>query len=266
MCGTYGFRPTSNRIPFGGQQYLLNPSIQTVKFCAGPLTNDFEGLKVFMKAVLGARPALYEGQVMDSPWRQLTAPASPLRLGLLPEEDLFPLHPPIKHALAQAVQKLEKAGHIIVRLNPDECYVEELTELGWGGYATVDPAPSTVVDSVEPVVPSRHYMMAQLARWKFKHLPDGFGSLEPLTKLAALNKRTFEICDEWSRLWRKHQIDAVICPGAQGTAVPHDTFGLPPYTTFHNLLDVSRLFTFHDMQLTHHIVVSISSNPLRKGT
>lgn len=245
MCGTYGFKPTSNRIPFGGQQYILNPSIQTVKFCAGPLANDFESMEIFMRAVLKARPALYDGQVMDSPWREIAAkaPQRGLRLGLLPIEDLFPLHPPIRCALEKARQKLEDAGHTVVDLTADECYLEEITALGWGGYATVDSAPTTVVDSIEPPVPSRHRMMAELGRWKFKTLPADLHSMDPFKKLATLNTRVFEICDAWSGLWKRHKLDAIVGPGAQGTAVPHDTFGLPPYTSFHNILDVSLLYS-----------------------
>jgi hypothetical protein len=43
----------------------------------------------------------------------------------------------------------------------------------------------------------------------------------------------------WRRLWNKYGIDAVLAPAAQHTAVAHDRFLIPAYTTLLNCLDVS---------------------------
>jgi amidase len=48
-----------------------------------------------------------------------------------------------------------------------------------------------------------------------------------------------ELSEDWRRLWSELNLDAVIGPPAQNTAVPHDTYGWPPYTCHLNLLDVS---------------------------
>jgi amidase len=44
----------------------------------------------------------------------------------------------------------------------------------------------------------------------------------------------------WNRVWVDNNLDVILCPGAQNTAVPHDTYGGPVYTCVWNLLEVSR--------------------------
>ncbi|KAK7940718.1 uncharacterized protein PG986_013105 [Apiospora aurea] len=34
----------------------------------------------------------------------------------------------------------------------------------------------------------------------------------------------------WNMVFTQHRLDVLICPGAEKTAVPHDTWGTPPYT------------------------------------
>lgn len=43
---------------------------------------------------------------------------------------------------------------------------------------------------------------------------------------------------EWQKVWTDHKLDVILCPGAENTAVLHDTYGAPPYTAVWNLLDV----------------------------
>ena len=42
----------------------------------------------------------------------------------------------------------------------------------------------------------------------------------------------------WNQVWVENDVDIILCPGAQHTAVPHDTYGLPIYTFVWNLLEV----------------------------
>jgi amidase len=42
----------------------------------------------------------------------------------------------------------------------------------------------------------------------------------------------------WNEVWVQNALDVILCPGAQNTAVPHDTYGIPPYTCVWNLLEV----------------------------
>ncbi|MCP6467972.1 hypothetical protein NL473_28280, partial [Klebsiella pneumoniae] len=38
----------------------------------------------------------------------------------------------------------------------------------------------------------------------------------------------------WNRLWLENQLDVILLPGAQHTAVLHDDYGAPPYTAVFN--------------------------------
>ena len=42
----------------------------------------------------------------------------------------------------------------------------------------------------------------------------------------------------WHKVWTDNKLDVILCPGAENTAVPHDTYGIPTYTMVWNLLEV----------------------------
>ena len=46
------------------------------------------------------------------------------------------------------------------------------------------------------------------------------------------------VIDAWHQVWVQEKLDVLLAPGAQNTAVPHDTYAWPPYTVMWNLLDV----------------------------
>lgn len=42
---------------------------------------------------------------------------------------------------------------------------------------------------------------------------------------------------QWHKIWTEHKLDVILCPGAENTAVLHDTYGIPVYTAVWNLLE-----------------------------
>lgn len=54
-CGVYGLRPSSYRIPFGGLSYTMAGEEQIVAVL-GPLSTSLEGVKLFMKTIIDAKP------------------------------------------------------------------------------------------------------------------------------------------------------------------------------------------------------------------
>ena len=247
LCdGTYGFKPSSNRIPYGGQASPSPPGMNFFLACAGPLANDIEALKIFSKAVIDARPAMLDSTALDVPWRDLQ-PLKPskLKLGLIAEDPLFPLQPPIKRALDEAARMLEADGHEIVRLDPAECLVAEATEVALAFFASKVAGPDLIEEGGEPAVNSVVLTRKALSGLAPKFLKD-IDNLQGVDKLAALNVKRAAVLDAWRELWRKHQLDAVLSPSAQHTALPHAHYGIPPYTVFLNTLDVSRFFSSTD--------------------
>ncbi|KAM6530202.1 hypothetical protein FALCPG4_008326 [Fusarium falciforme] len=236
-CGTYGFKPTAGRIPYGGQRGCSNPGLKFILACAGPLANDMQSLNIFTKAVINSRPTDLDSTAIDVPWRNIAAfEGKKLRLGVLPEDPTYPLHPPVKNAISQAVAKLRAEGHILVDLDTQECLIDGINDVAWGIFALDKTASRIVTDAGEPDIPSRQRIADELKRLKSDYLPDLTG-LSDLDKLATLNIKKAAAIEGWRRIWQSHRLDAVIGPSAQNTAVQHDLYGVPPYTCFLNVLN-----------------------------
>ncbi|GJN68078.1 hypothetical protein PLICBS_002121 [Purpureocillium lilacinum] len=244
-CGTYGFRPTTGRIPYGGQARCVTAGLKHIVACAGPLANDMDSMGIFLKTVIDARPWLHDATAVDVPWRDVSQDFAgrKLRLGLLAEDPTYPLHPPVRKALAEAVRLLESAGHEVVRLTAEECQTARAGQVAWQCFS-LDDAPSRAVDaSGEPAIPSRVCTLERLRGVDMGFVADlppssGDDSNGGLKRLAALNVKRQEIEDRWRRVWvERGRLDGVVAPAAQNTAVEHDEFGIPPYTMLLNVLD-----------------------------
>ncbi|KAH7140409.1 amidase signature domain-containing protein [Dactylonectria estremocensis] len=236
-CGTYGFKPTAGRIAYGGQVMPLNAGIGAILPSAGPFANDMEALRIFMKAIIEARPFRHDPTAIDVPWRNIDgSPRSKLRLGLLAEDPLFPLQPPVKETVVKAVELLRSHGHEIVVLDPAECHVAAANQIA-GGLLSLDSTPGEIIaSSGEPIVPSMRMFAEQMEKIDWDFVPD-LSAMDSLQKFGTLQNKRAQIIEAWQRVWVKHDIDAVIAPSAQNTAVEHDKFGWPAYSTFLNALD-----------------------------
>ena len=218
-----------------GMKFLLS--------CAGPLSSDLNGIETFFKSVFETEPARLDSTVLDVPWRDVPVKCSTLKIGVVPESSIFPLHPPIRRALTEAVRLLEAQGHEIIHLTEEECRIVESNEIGWSLFGLDEGSKKLLESTGEPPVPAMHYLGKQaekLLGFYKPTLPDTTG-LDPLHKLALLNTRRAELRESYRKMWLEHDLDICIAPSAQTTAVPHDTFGVAPYTTFTNVLDVSQV-------------------------
>ncbi|CAH0043156.1 unnamed protein product [Clonostachys rhizophaga] len=234
-CGVYGLRATADRLPFGKQVMPSSAGIWPIKPTAGPLANDIDSLKLFMKTVIDAKPALYDGAVIDAPWRSLTKKPK-LRLGLLPADPFFPLHPTVEETINRAVKALQSQGHEIVILDASECRVGEANQI-MTQLVTLDTTAGSILEaSGEPPVQCLSNFSDKVSKIGWDFLPDLTGK-DRLDKYGILEYIRAEIAEAWRKLWVKHNLDAVISPSAQHTAVEHDNFGWPAYSAFLNLLD-----------------------------
>jgi amidase len=118
-CGTYGFKPSSFRIPNGGTTAparLGSPGFPSV---AGPLANSFEDLDYFMRSVIDAKPWNFDAGALPIPWRDsIVSTGNPkIRIGFFASDAEYPIHPPVMRALSEAVKKLTGAGFTVVQLS-----------------------------------------------------------------------------------------------------------------------------------------------------
>lgn len=232
--------------------------MRTILPVAGPLANDLDALEILVKGVIGTRPALLDPSTIDVPWRDIQSSANrKLRLGLLSADPLYPLHPPVQHALELAVRALKESGHEIISLGAELGHVADAAEVAWKLWGLDDRANSIVKASGEPAVPSRLRIADEAKNMDWNFVPDLSG-MDGLGKLSALNVKRAEIVADWNRVWAAENLDAVIAPSAGHTAVEHDRFGIPAYTSLLNILEVRQYKSFVSLQvLTHRAPYSI---------
>ncbi|GAB0136879.1 hypothetical protein EsDP_00005166 [Epichloe bromicola] len=236
LCnGVYGFKPTADRIPYGGQISGAIDGLPGLVPCAGPLAHSLDDMALFTSTVLDARPNRYDATAHAGPWqRTLDAPpTAKVTIGIVSEDEHFPLHPPVRRALASAVDALTRAGHSIVRLaNSPDRSISYGSRLAFQ-YLNNAPHVDHIAAGREPPVAS----VAHRYHPMFSGPPPVSQDLETFEKMAALHTARDKYQDAWRQAWVDNDIDVILGPAAQNTAVAHDTYGWPPYTLLWNLLD-----------------------------
>ncbi|PWY69388.1 fatty-acid amide hydrolase [Aspergillus eucalypticola CBS 122712] len=236
-CGVYGFKPSIDRIPWGGQVAdIAMEGTPGLKPSAGPLAHSLNDIELFMSTIINAEPWRHDSTASAAPWsypKASTGEPSQLTIGILPESKDFPLHPPVKRALQTAISALIMKGHHIVYLSEtpgiDFAYANRLAFQ----YFIYGPHTDHIAASGEPPVTSVARMSSPMFTGPF---PVDMG-LPPFEKIDALHKARKAYAEAWRKTWVENNLDVLLAPGAQNTAVPHDTFGWPPYTVVWNLLD-----------------------------
>lgn len=229
-CGTYGFKPSVDRIPFGGQ---TNPTLDGwtgIMPAAGPLAQSPRDLRLFLESVIKADPWDLDYTALAVPWHPIEQRSS-LTIGVIFECPTWPVAPTILRALRTATDKLKDAGHNIVVLDKFPSF-KEATELSWKffdvdnectGFKHIEASGEPLVTSVKDL---------------YTPPPEGRKEMT-LGTLFDMNAKRLQFRSEWLKVFVKNKLDVLIAPGAHKTAVPHDTFKLPPYTVMWNLLAVS---------------------------
>ncbi|KAG6005574.1 hypothetical protein E4U21_007833 [Claviceps maximensis] len=237
--GVYAFKPTANRIPFGGQVSPVPMSgLPGVAPVAGPLAHSIADLRLFMRTVLDAQPNRYDMTAHAGPWQwqpqhQHQQHARPLTIGLISEDEYFPLHPPVRRAMNSAVEALTAAGHSVVHLpNSADRSIAYSNRLAFQ-YFILAPKVDYLAASGEPPVASVSHGYHPMFTGPFPVPQD----LEPFEKMNALHAAVQQYQEAWRQVWVDNAIDIFLAPAAQSTAVAHDTYGWPPYTLVWNLLD-----------------------------
>ncbi|KAH8698737.1 alpha-glucosidase [Talaromyces proteolyticus] len=234
-CGVYGFKPTTNRIPFGGQTSGVTTGFPGLIPSAGPLSHNLKDIQMFMSTILDAHPWKYDETAIGAPWHRLEIQKETHKLiiGILPEDPAFPLHPPIRRTLENAITSLRNHGHTIVHLLSDEnrsvAYGNRLAFQ----YLTYGPHVDHIATSGEPLVTSVAKFSNPMFTGPFPVAQDL--SLEK--KIVALHEARQNYAKTWRKTWLENKLHVILAPGSQNTAVPHDTYGWPPYTVMWNLLD-----------------------------
>lgn len=226
-CGIFGLKPTAFRLPTDGWGYMM-AGADTVETVLGPLSTSLQGLKIFMKTIIDSEPWIEEPALIPMPWRTFTVPEDrPLRIGVLWHDAIVRPHPPITRALKHVTDKFKEHNIEVVDFPPhlhDEAWAI-LSSLYYpdGGEADGEDMAS----SGEPWRP--------LSKWIIKDNP----CVKKLTvgELAYWFEEREAYRKEYALHWKKHGIDALLCPVGPSVAPKHNTAKYWSYTSQWNLLD-----------------------------
>ncbi|KAF2274216.1 amidase [Westerdykella ornata] len=233
LCnGVKSFKPTASRIPFGNKVppgRLGSPS--SILPVIGPMGHSVRDLELFMRSVIDTRPWIWDENVLDVPWRRVHALGShaKLRFGVMGSDPQRPLHPPVARTMYTALEVLKAADHEIIEITGYPS-LWSTAVLAWK-YFLLDPerTPAKHVHAgAEPWVPS-------IAVTKFPELEGWEPSIEGLFQMNVARAKVLKFYHD---VFVKEALDAIVMPGYQATAVPHDTYGVPIYTVLQNLLNV----------------------------
>ncbi|RVX73688.1 hypothetical protein B0A52_02578 [Exophiala mesophila] len=226
-CGTFGFKPSTDRIPFGGQVMPIRDGWAGIIPVAGPLAHSARDLRLFLQTVIQAKPWKFDYTAVAIPWNPTPVKKS-LTIGVIFECPTFPVTPPILRAIKTATKKLEEAGHKIVMLEKFPSFAAA-AKAAWD-FFDIDNSLTGfkfIEDSGEPWVPSVKDMYTPPPEGRKTKTMDAF-----LDSTAGRSK----LQEQWFKIFMENDLDVLLTPGSHCTAVPHDTFRMPAYTAYWNLL------------------------------
>lgn len=230
-CGTVGFKPSAGRVPYGGQTSAGRPGMTGIFPVAGPLCHSVRDAEMLLRVVLDAPADDMDDMALGFPWIEPRKQAGKkLRIGILPEDPRVPLHPNMQRSLSKAVEKLTGAGHQLVDLSEQINFIADAADVSFR-FFRIDPDQTQVQhirNAGEPFIPSL----------RFTYDLDAKGPEPTLRDLFDLNVAKAEFSAKMRLVFLENDLDVIIGPGYQATAVPHDTFGVPNYTVLANLVDV----------------------------
>ncbi|KEF58507.1 uncharacterized protein A1O9_06433 [Exophiala aquamarina CBS 119918] len=235
--GLWGLKPTSSRLPYRGVP-VSTEGQEHVPSSVGPLARTLSSLTFVMKLVVDAQSWNLDPRVTPIPWRQQVyedIQSRPLTIGILADDGVVKVHPPIERALRELEATLRSAGHEIIQWDPSgqrECI--EIMDSFYSADGGED-IRKEVAASGEPYIP---HVETLINRGKAISVFDYW----------QLNKRKIAAQRAYSDKWNDtigpisgRPVDVILMPTMPHTAVPHRTCRWVGYTKIWNFLDYTAL-------------------------
>jgi amidase len=115
--GLWGLKPSSGRMPYQGVAVSTDGQ-QHIPSAIGPMARSLSSLTTVTKAVIETKLWTMDAQLPPMPWQESVFHDFSQRLlviGIMPDDGVVRVHPPIKRVFEDAVAKLKGAGHEIVQ-------------------------------------------------------------------------------------------------------------------------------------------------------
>jgi amidase len=243
--GLFGIRPSGERLPYEGMANSMDGQ-NSVLSVVGPLATTVGAVKLLVKAILSQSPWLHDPLVIEMPWRDsveqetmdlIKAAASgesKLSFGILKNDGVVGLHPPVARAIQLCADALANAGHKVIEWKPpSHQYGVGLILNAWkyDGGADIHAAMAL---SGEPLAP-------QVSMTYGDGPKDQCSSTEISANNIALRNWQKEYMDYWNSTADSsgtgRPVDGLIAPIAPHTATRPSEYKYYSYSTFVNGLD-----------------------------
>lgn len=226
--GIYGLRPSTGRLPYEG---MANSMVgqNSVLSVVGPLAGSVGALQLLAKSVLSAQPWRVDPAVVELPWRAEKDDINKkLTFGVLRDDGVVRVTPPVARALSVTVDKLRAAGHTVVEWTPpaaaSHAELLDCCARTWtydGGRDTI----GAFALSGEPQ--AEHVLMP----WPAPLVE------ATATEIAANNVRQRRLQKAYLDYWNGTDVDAIISPVAPFPAARPKRYKYYGYSMWVNLLD-----------------------------
>ncbi|OGM41577.1 acetamidase [Aspergillus bombycis] len=232
IVGLYGFKPTSSRLPYLGVP-VSTEGQEHVPSSIGPMARDLASIAYVSRSVANAKPWELDPKCTPLPWNEDTFQEiqdRPMVVGLILDDGVVTIHPPIERALRELSAKIQAKGHEIVIWDASDHfeYIQLMDQ-----YYTVDGGEDIRRDIAvagEPFVPhvealvTRSQAISVYEYWQLNK------------QKVALQKRYL---DKWNAIRSPSgkPVDILLAPTTPHPAVPHRRLRWVGYTKIWNLLD-----------------------------
>jgi amidase len=233
MCnGTFGIKPSWERIPYAGQEGGAPAGAAKIGIpaSAGPLAHSMRDIELFFRAISEQQPWKQDPDVVPAPWSSLASlggSGRKLRIGIVRRDGVIEPHPPIARLLDEVKDKLQIHGVETVEMDISPLFsqCQSLANAMFG----IDGA-NTMFDLLESAnEPLSPWLSTRLRR---KPALD-------VAKVREFHGRREELRKKFLSIWKDQhgEIDAFICPVAPHPVPPIDRYNGVSYTSSFVLLD-----------------------------
>lgn len=117
MCGTFGFKATTGRMPDSGRGSIPIGQ-QAITSQIGVLARNLPDLALGFEVAHGGREPVVEPPRPLGDWRQVRI--DPLRIGFYVDDGMFPASAAVRRAVEEAASALEERGAQVVAFQPPD--------------------------------------------------------------------------------------------------------------------------------------------------
>ncbi|WWD20966.1 hypothetical protein CI109_105445 [Kwoniella shandongensis] len=226
-CGIYGFKPTSLRLPKAGNFTALAGQ-ESIVGAIGPMARSVRDMYLFITTILAAEPWKFDNTVVRMPWRPeeviFRGSGRGPKIGVMWDDGVVRLQPPMRRALALAVDKLRGAGLEVVEYKPfgtaESWDIISSLYMTDGG----ERVRGHVAESGEPLLPLTEWIMQN-------------AKVRPPHELWELVVRRETFRNEYSAHFQSQDVDVILCAPNPGPANELGKATYWSYTSIFNLAD-----------------------------